>query len=120
LGHGIVRSNDVKYMLLIYSNPANAEALSEEERNTQMGEADAIIEELIESGEWIGGEALADPRHAKTVRVRGGLLAITDGPFVEAAAIDGPCRRQPALGRKPAYESVAGGGAGGGSFVVAT
>jgi len=74
----------VKYMLLIYSNPANAEALSEEERNQLMGEADAIINELIESGEWIGGEALADSMHAKTVRVRGGVPAITDGPFVEA------------------------------------
>ena len=74
----------MKYMLLIYSNPANMEALSEEERNALMGEAGAIIDELIESGEWIGGEALADPLHTKTVRVRGGVPAITDGPFVEA------------------------------------
>jgi hypothetical protein len=42
-------------MLLIYSNPANAEALSEEERNTLIGEVDAIIKDLTESGEWIGG-----------------------------------------------------------------
>ena len=74
----------MKYMLLIYNNPANVETMSEEERNKVMGEAGAIIDELIESGEWIGGEALADPLHTKTVRVRGGVPAVTDGPFVEA------------------------------------
>jgi hypothetical protein len=79
-----MRSDDVKYMLLIYSNPANAEIISEEERNALISEADAIIQELTESGEWIGGEALADPMHTRTVRVRGGVPAITDGPFVEA------------------------------------
>ena len=74
----------MKYMLLIYSNPANTEAMSEEERNRLMDEAGVIIDELIESGEWIGGEALADPLHTKTVRVRSGVPAVTDGPFVEA------------------------------------
>ena len=79
-----MRSVDVKYMLLIYSNRANAEAMSVEEQHSILGEVDAIIHELTESGEWIGGEALADPLHAKTVRVRGGVPAVTDGPFVEA------------------------------------
>jgi hypothetical protein len=79
-----MRSVDVKYMLLIYSNPANAEAMSEEEQHSILGEVDAIIHELTESGEWIGGEALADPLHAKTVRVHGGMPVVTDGPFVEA------------------------------------
>jgi hypothetical protein len=42
------------------------------------------MNELIESGEWVGGEGLADPSNAKSVRVRGGVPAITDGPFVES------------------------------------
>jgi len=71
-------------MLLIYNNPATLEALSEEERDELMGEVDALVTELTESGEWVGGEALADPSHTRTVRVRGGVPAVTDGPFAEA------------------------------------
>ena len=71
-------------MLLIYNNPATLEALSEEERDELMGEVDALVTDLTESGEWVGGEALADPSHTRTVRVRGGVPAVTDGPFAEA------------------------------------
>lgn len=74
----------MKYILLIYNNPANMEALSEAERNAIFGEVDAIIQELTESGEWIGGEGLANPLLARTVRVRSGAPVVTDGPFVEA------------------------------------
>ena len=41
-----MRSDDVKYMLLIYSNPANAEAMSEEERSQVLGEVDTLIMEV--------------------------------------------------------------------------
>jgi hypothetical protein len=74
----------MKYILLIYNNPANMEALSEGERNAIFGEVDAIMQELTESGEWIGGEGLANPLLARTVRVRNGMPVITDGPFMEA------------------------------------
>jgi hypothetical protein len=74
----------VKYILLIYQNPATLETFSEEERDRVMVEAGEIMEELTQSGEWVGGEALADPSNTKTVRVRGGVPAVTDGPFVEA------------------------------------
>jgi hypothetical protein len=74
----------MRYMLLIYNNPATYEAFSEEERNELFGEVDRIMSELTESGEWIGGEGLADASTAKTVRVRGDVPAVTDGPFVEA------------------------------------
>jgi hypothetical protein len=49
-----------------------------------MGDVDAIMEELTATGEWVGGEGLAHPSQTKTVRVRGGVPAITDGPFVES------------------------------------
>jgi hypothetical protein len=73
----------VKYMLLIYSNPAMVEALGED-LDAVMGEVDSLIAELTESGEWIGGEGLADPMNAKSIRVRDGVPVVTDGPFVEA------------------------------------
>jgi hypothetical protein len=74
----------MKYMLLIYNRPGFTEDLSEAERTELFGEVDAIMKELTESGEMLGGEALADPSITKTVRVRDGVPAITDGPFIEA------------------------------------
>jgi hypothetical protein len=65
----------VKYMLLIYNNPATFDSLPEEERDALMGEVDALMAELTESGEWVGGEALADSSQTRTVRVRGGVPA---------------------------------------------
>ncbi len=74
----------MKYMLLIYQNPESFERLSEADQHEIMGEAEAIMNELMESGEWIGGEALADSSNTKTVRVRNDIPAVTDGPFAEA------------------------------------
>ncbi|MQA08672.1 MAG: YciI family protein [Pseudonocardiaceae bacterium] len=74
----------MKYLLLIYQNPATAQALPEAEKQALMSEADAIVNELVETGEWIGGEGLADPAIAKAVRVRGGVHEVTDGPYAEA------------------------------------
>lgn len=74
----------MKYMLLIYNNPATYESWSEEERTALFGEVDQIMTELRESGEWVGGEGLADASNAKTIRVRDGVPAITDGPYAEA------------------------------------
>jgi hypothetical protein len=74
----------MKYMLLIYNRPGFVEHLSEEERTALFGEVDAILAELTESGELVSGEALADPSTARTVRFRGGQVAVTDGPFMES------------------------------------
>jgi len=75
----------MKYVALVYSNPGAFEALSQTERDELMSEADAYLKEFTESGELLsGGVALADPSTGKTVRVRNGLPAVTDGPFAEA------------------------------------
>jgi hypothetical protein len=74
----------VKYMLLIYNNPATLEAMSDDERDGVMGQVDTIIQELTGTREWVGGAALAGPGDSRTVRVRGGVPATTDGPFAEA------------------------------------
>jgi hypothetical protein len=80
----MTRRDDVKYILLIYNNPETLEAFSEEELNEVMSTVDTIMAELTASGEWLGGEGLAHPSQSRTVRVRGGVPAITDGPYVEA------------------------------------
>lgn len=73
----------MKYMLLIYSNPASWEAMSAD-LDGVMQEVDELIRELTESGEFVGGQALADPVHSRTVRVRESVPAVTDGPYLEA------------------------------------
>jgi hypothetical protein len=74
----------MKYVALVYNNPGAFEALSPGERDELMSEADAYLKEFAESGELIGeGFALADASTGKTVRVRNGLPAVTDGPFAE-------------------------------------
>jgi hypothetical protein len=75
----------MKYVALVFNNPGAFEALSETERDELMSEADAYLKRFAETGELVGGgAALADPATGKTVRVRGGVPAITDGPFAEA------------------------------------
>jgi hypothetical protein len=75
----------VKYVVLIYSNPGAFEALSPSDRDQFMSDADAYLREFTETGELLGeGSGLADPSLGKTVRVRDGVPAVTDGPFAEA------------------------------------
>lgn len=74
----------MRYMLLIYNNPATYEAWSEPARSAMFGEVDALMKELTETGELVGGEALAGVPDTRTVRVRDGVPAVTDGPFAEA------------------------------------
>ncbi|HYU05119.1 MAG TPA: YciI family protein [Jatrophihabitantaceae bacterium] len=74
----------MKYLLMIYNNPATYEAWSEDQRDELFTTVDVIMKELTESGELIGGQGLADASTAKTVRVRNGVPATTDGPFAEA------------------------------------
>jgi hypothetical protein len=71
----------VKYMLLIYDNAQTRETFLGTQGEALMAEVDAIMKELTESGELVGGEALADP---STIRVVDGAPAITDGPYAEA------------------------------------
>ncbi|MDL4771316.1 MULTISPECIES: YciI family protein [Thermomonosporaceae] len=82
-------------MLLIYGNPENwghpmflnvpeSLALPAAERAGMTARFEELIKEITESGELVGAEPLADPLNTRTVRVRGGVAATTDGPFVEA------------------------------------
>lgn len=74
----------MKYMLLIYDNADTRETFFGPEGAGLMGEVDAVFDELTRSGELVGGEVLAEPASTKTVRVRDGQPAITDGPLAEA------------------------------------
>lgn len=73
----------MKYMLLIYGNPASQQAIADAVDDV-MAEVDALMKELTESGELAGGQALAEPAASRTVQVRDGVPVVTDGPFLEA------------------------------------
>ena len=74
----------MKYLLMIYHAPGAFDALPEEQRTALGPDFDAFYKELTASGEFVSGAALADPASGRTVRVRDGLPATTDGPFAEA------------------------------------
>jgi hypothetical protein len=82
-------------MLLIYGEPEGwghpfflrareALTMSEAERAELTEGMEKLFRQLTESGELVGGQALAEPGSARTVRVRDGVSAITDGPYIEA------------------------------------
>jgi hypothetical protein len=72
----------MKYLLQIYPGPALAEyaALSADEREAIAGEYRA----LAQSPGFIDGAQLQPVDTATTVRVQGGDMLLTDGPFVDA------------------------------------
>ncbi|HET7518244.1 MAG TPA: YciI family protein [Actinomycetes bacterium] len=76
----------MKYLILIYSNPASREiweGFSDEQRAEGFRYYGALTEELAASGELIVTEALADPSLTRRVTVRDGQTVTSDGPFAE-------------------------------------
>lgn len=74
----------MRHMLLIYETPDTRERFMSPEGKELMAQVNAIMEELTASGELVGGQALAVPATAKSVRTGGGAPVVTDGPFTEA------------------------------------
>ena len=79
-----MRSNDVKYMLLIYGNEEIFGAFPEEVFAEVVRETNALQQELRESGEFIGAWGVADQVNAKRVQLKDGAPVVTDGPYLEA------------------------------------
>ncbi|NRQ33023.1 hypothetical protein HII36_14405 [Nonomuraea sp. NN258] len=74
----------MKFLLMMQSNPEVWESLPEEVRNEVMGGHGPFMKAIQESGEMIGTNALADPANSVSVRGRGGVPVVTDGPYLEA------------------------------------
>ncbi|MEU0793625.1 YciI family protein [Amycolatopsis sp. NPDC005961] len=73
----------MKYLLAMYLNPDVMANLSEEDMNGIMTGHQEFIRAIRESGEMISTQALGAVGDTSVVRVRGGLPAVTDGPFLE-------------------------------------
>jgi hypothetical protein len=74
----------VKYMLLIYANQQLWANMDPAEVTKGIAEQDAFNREFFDTGELLSAYGLADAESAKVVRVRDGVPAVTDGPYVEA------------------------------------
>ncbi|MEQ4203825.1 YciI family protein [Actinopolymorpha sp. B17G11] len=74
----------MKYLLIMHVNPKILDALTEAERDEIMNGHGEFMKTIQESGEMISTHALADPSNTSVVSTRGGVPAVTDGPYLEA------------------------------------
>jgi hypothetical protein len=73
----------MKFVSLFYVDRSIADTLSEAEGQEIHRANMAQDRALRASGHFVSTEALAEPRSAKTLRVRNGTPTVTDGPFAE-------------------------------------
>jgi hypothetical protein len=73
----------MQYALLIYRQPGDAEALSEQEREANHRE----YLEIKKLPQVTGGASLHPAETATTVRVQDGRTLVTDGPFADTKEI---------------------------------
>jgi hypothetical protein len=76
----------MKYLIMVHSNPrslAHWETLTDEQRMAFGRAHYALTDALLDSGQLIASEGLADVSTAKRVTTRDGEIVATDGPFAE-------------------------------------
>lgn len=73
----------MNYLLLIYSNEVETQALGEAGLKKMSDEYMEFTKAIVQAGQFKAGDRLKPVSTASTVRVRNGKAAITDGPFAE-------------------------------------
>ena len=73
----------MKYLCLVVVDETKLDALSPGESQALDDESLAYDETLRQGGHLLAAHALTSVKEAATVRVRGGQLSVTDGPFAE-------------------------------------
>lgn len=79
----------MRYMILIYEDPAIYATKSQEEMTAEYHQYMAFNEESRKRGVNPEGDALQSANTATTVRVRDGKTLVTDGPYAETKEILG-------------------------------
>jgi len=79
----------MKFMLLIYNDPTLLDALPPGGFDADMRDCLAHADHLQRDGQLLESQMLESVSTAKSVRVRGGRLIATDGPFAEAKEVLG-------------------------------
>ena len=78
----------MKYMLLIASDPSTWTDDPAENAKTHAAYG-VFTQSILESGEFVAGDALEGTDTATTVRVRDGKTTTVDGPFTETKEVLG-------------------------------
>lgn len=73
----------MRYVLLVYQNEAAAKEASEEAMADSVERFNRFHQEIIESEHLIDAQRLQHSDMATSVRVRGGQILATDGPYAE-------------------------------------
>ena len=73
----------MQYLLLLYHDEKQFQALSQEELGKITQEYFTLVDQLQKDGQYLGGNPLGPTAAAKTVRVRDQKTLVTDGPFAE-------------------------------------
>lgn len=73
----------MKYLCLLYFDGKEVDALSEADKKALDRDSMDYDRELERRGHYLTSEALQSPDYAVTVRVDGGKVSTTDGPFIE-------------------------------------
>lgn len=73
----------MKYLCLAYEEEKSLNDLTRAEWEALRAETLEYVQSLRDNGHLVSAEALQSARTAATVRVRGGKLSTTDGPFAE-------------------------------------
>jgi len=73
----------MKYVLLLYGDESRWADMTPEQSAEDMERWGAFGQELTESGAMLAGEGLDPTSSAVTVRIKGGDVVHTDGPFAE-------------------------------------
>lgn len=73
----------MRYICLVHADPKRFEELTPEQQQDLDRRSMAYDRELTEKGHYLAAEAIQDGSSAVLVRVRGGAVSTTDGPFIE-------------------------------------
>jgi hypothetical protein len=74
----------MQYLLLIYQNEAEWEALPPPQIGERMAHYTEFSQWVVQAGKFKSGDRLRPSSTATTVRVRDGKTMVTDGPYAEA------------------------------------
>jgi hypothetical protein len=79
----------MKFLCAVYLEPGALQGLSAQERADLDRDSLAYDQELVRKRHFVAAAALQSTKTAKTVRSRGGRIAMTDGPFAETREVLG-------------------------------
>lgn len=79
----------MKYIVLVYNDPALVGAMTEPEFKSTMRGCLARADEMTKAGPLLQSEILEDVKTARSIRIRNGRKTIHDGPFAETKEVLG-------------------------------